>query len=253
MLPSIFLISVALNIPQILFEDNHLIAVNKPSGVLVQPDKSNGDSLEVSVKQYIKDKYDKPGEVFLGVCHRIDRPVSGVVVLARTSKALVRLNEKLHSNYDRIPLGGSLPLIKPPYGTITAIDRDAGTVTFSGTITSLAATDYIAVSGQTAVASGLAAWAPSSAPSSPSSSPVKAPINAAARDPYFSFCCIIAFLALFTIDTSRSSSNQSNGKAGGNLWAAGCSMVTSDKACATQGKTQPCAFSSALTPGHSRV
>ncbi len=79
--------------PEILFEDNHLIAVNKPSGILVQPDKSNDDSLEVSVKQYIKSKYQKPGEVFLGVCHRIDRPVSGVVVLAKTSKALARMNE----------------------------------------------------------------------------------------------------------------------------------------------------------------
>src|SRR5258708_6300121 len=78
---------------EILFEDNHIIAVNKPGGVLVQPDKSTNDSLEVLVKQYIKNKHDKPGEVFLGVCHRIDRPVSGVVLLARTSKALVRMNE----------------------------------------------------------------------------------------------------------------------------------------------------------------
>lgn len=78
---------------RILFEDNHLLLINKPTGLLVQPDKETNDSVEVLVKEYIKKKYDKPGEVFLGVCHRIDRPVSGIVVLAKTSKALVRLNE----------------------------------------------------------------------------------------------------------------------------------------------------------------
>lgn len=78
---------------EILYEDNHLLAVNKPSGVLVQPDKSGEDALEQLLKIYIKEKYNKPGEVFLGVCHRIDRPVSGVVVFAKTSKALVRMNE----------------------------------------------------------------------------------------------------------------------------------------------------------------
>ncbi|MBL7778193.1 MAG: RNA pseudouridine synthase [Chitinophagales bacterium] len=77
----------------ILFEDNHLLIVNKPAGMLVQPDKGGEPALEQLAKQYIKAKYQKPGEVFLGVCHRIDRPVSGVVVLAKTSKALVRLNE----------------------------------------------------------------------------------------------------------------------------------------------------------------
>lgn len=82
---------------QILYEDNHLIAINKPSGVLVQPDKNDSVALETVVKEYIRNKYNKPGEVFLGVCHRIDRPVSGVVVLARTSKALVRLNDMFKS------------------------------------------------------------------------------------------------------------------------------------------------------------
>lgn len=91
--------SIFLNLPmnyselEILFEDNHFIAVNKPAGVLVQPDKGTDASLEVLVKEYIKHQYNKPGEVFLGVCHRIDRPVSGVVIMARTSKALVRMNE----------------------------------------------------------------------------------------------------------------------------------------------------------------
>lgn len=77
---------------QILFEDNHLIAVNKRPGELVQGDKSGDIPLVDRVKEYIKGKYDKPGAVFLGVTHRIDRPVSGVVLFARTSKALERVN-----------------------------------------------------------------------------------------------------------------------------------------------------------------
>lgn len=78
---------------EILYEDNHLLAVNKPAGVLVQPDKKGAESLEQMLKAHIKDKYKKPGEVFLGVCHRIDRPVSGIVLFAKTSKALIRINE----------------------------------------------------------------------------------------------------------------------------------------------------------------
>lgn len=77
----------------VLFEDNHLIIINKPSGILVQPDKKGDISLEDLTKEYVKVKYNKPGEAFIGVCHRIDRPVSGIVVLARTSKALARVNE----------------------------------------------------------------------------------------------------------------------------------------------------------------
>lgn len=78
---------------QIIFEDNHLIAVNKPRGVLVQGDITEDRPLSDYVKDYIKLRYDKPGDVFLGVIHRLDRPVSGVVVFARTSKALTRMNE----------------------------------------------------------------------------------------------------------------------------------------------------------------
>lgn len=78
---------------QILFEDNHLIALNKEAGILVQGDETGDTPLVDEVKQYIKSKYGKPGGVFLGVVHRLDRPVSGVVVLARTSKALSRMNE----------------------------------------------------------------------------------------------------------------------------------------------------------------
>lgn len=77
---------------EVLYEDNHLIAVNKPSGMLVQGDITGDECLLDVVKAYIKEKYQKPGNVFLGLIHRIDRPVSGVVVLAKTSKALERMN-----------------------------------------------------------------------------------------------------------------------------------------------------------------
>lgn len=79
--------------PQVLFEDNHLIAINKPAGWLVQGDETGDMPLSEWVKQYIKIQYQKPGDVFLGVVHRIDRPVSGVVIFARTSKALTRMNK----------------------------------------------------------------------------------------------------------------------------------------------------------------
>lgn len=80
-------------IPEIIYEDNHIIAVNKKAGQIVQGDKTGDIPLSDLVKKYIKEKYNKPGEVFLGVPHRLDRPVSGVVLFARTSKALTRLNE----------------------------------------------------------------------------------------------------------------------------------------------------------------
>ena len=77
----------------VLYEDNHIIAVNKTCNEIVQGDKTGDTPLSETVKAYIKDKYNKPGEVFLGVTHRLDRPTSGVVLFARTSKALTRLNE----------------------------------------------------------------------------------------------------------------------------------------------------------------
>lgn len=76
----------------ILFEDNHIIAINKKCGDIVQGDKTGDEPLSDKVKAYIKEKYNKPGDVFLGVPHRIDRPVSGVIVFAKTSKALTRLS-----------------------------------------------------------------------------------------------------------------------------------------------------------------
>ena len=78
---------------QVLHEDNHLIVVNKRVGDIVQGDKTGDKPLSEVVKEYIKEKYNKPGEVFLGVVHRLDRPTTGLVVFARTSKALTRLNE----------------------------------------------------------------------------------------------------------------------------------------------------------------
>ena len=79
---------------EVLYEDNHLIAVNKKSGDIVQGDKTGDAPLSDVVKAYIKKKYNKPGEVFLGTIHRLDRPTSGVVLYARTSKALSRMNEQ---------------------------------------------------------------------------------------------------------------------------------------------------------------
>lgn len=89
---------------KVVFEDNHIIIVNKESGEIVQGDKTGDTPLSELVKQYIKEKYQKPGEVFLGVVHRLDRPVSGLVVFARTSKALTRLNKmfaegEVHKTY----------------------------------------------------------------------------------------------------------------------------------------------------------
>lgn len=77
----------------VVYEDNHLIVVNKSSSEIVQGDKTGDTPLSETVKQYIKEKYAKPGNVFLGVTHRLDRPVSGLVVFAKTGKALSRLNE----------------------------------------------------------------------------------------------------------------------------------------------------------------
>lgn len=89
---------------QVIYEDNHIIIVNKESGEIVQGDKTGDTPLSEEVKAYIKEKYAKPGLVFLGVVHRLDRPVSGLVIFARTSKALCRLNDmfrkgEIHKTY----------------------------------------------------------------------------------------------------------------------------------------------------------
>lgn len=112
---------------KVLYEDNHLIAVNKPAGWLVQGDDTGDTPLSEYVKAYIKKRYKKPGDVFIGVIHRLDRPVSGVVIFARTSKGLSRMNElfreqKIKKEYLAItkerpdPIEGSLQhyLLKDP-------------------------------------------------------------------------------------------------------------------------------------------
>ena len=89
---------------EVIYEDNHIIVVAKESGEIVQGDKTGDTPLSETVKQYIKEAYAKPGDVFLGVVHRLDRPVSGLVLFARTSKALARLNKmfaegQVHKTY----------------------------------------------------------------------------------------------------------------------------------------------------------
>lgn len=88
----------------VLYEDNHLMVVNKEPGEIVQGDKTGDEPLVETLKRWLKEKYGKPGNVFLGVVHRLDRPVGGVVVFAKTSKALTRLNEmfrkgEVHKTY----------------------------------------------------------------------------------------------------------------------------------------------------------
>lgn len=95
---------------QVIYEDNHIVIVNKTSGEIVQGDKTGDTPLSDIVGAYIKDRYHKPGNVFVGVVHRLDRPVSGVVVFARTSKALARLNDMfrtgdIHKTYWAIVQG----------------------------------------------------------------------------------------------------------------------------------------------------
>ena len=93
-----------MNYPEILFEDNHLLIVNKQPSQIVQGDKTGDKPLSEILKDYLKEKYNKPGNVFLGVAHRLDRPASGVVIFAKTSKALERLNKmfkekEIHKTY----------------------------------------------------------------------------------------------------------------------------------------------------------
>ena len=102
---------------KVIYEDNHIIIVNKQSGEIVQGDKTGDRPLSDIVKDYIKEKYQKPGAVFLGVAHRLDRPVSGLVVFARTSKALARLNKmfaegEVHKTYWAIVKRSERPEIR---------------------------------------------------------------------------------------------------------------------------------------------
>ena len=95
---------------EVVYEDNHIIIVNKEPGEIVQGDKTGDKPLSEIVKDYIKEKYNKPGNVFCGVVHRIDRPVAGLVIFAKTSKALERLNRmlrdgKIHKTYHALVEG----------------------------------------------------------------------------------------------------------------------------------------------------
>lgn len=88
---------------EVLYEDNHLIAAYKPAGILTQPDKSHDEDLMTAVKKYLKEKYKKPGNVFLGLLHRLDRPVSGIVLFAKTSKGASRLSEQFrHGKINKV-------------------------------------------------------------------------------------------------------------------------------------------------------
>ncbi len=104
---------------EVLYEDNHIIIVSKTVNEIVQGDKTGDATLMDSVKAYIKDKYNKPGEVFIGLPHRLDRPTSGIVVFARTSKALARLNE-MFRNGDVKKTYWAITANKPPqeHGTL---------------------------------------------------------------------------------------------------------------------------------------
>ncbi len=105
---------------QVLHEDNHIIVVNKRVGDIVQGDKTGDKPLSDVVKEYIKEKYNKPGDVFLGVVHRLDRPTTGIVVFARTSKALSRLNE-LFSNRETHKTYWAVVKNRPPKDEDTLI------------------------------------------------------------------------------------------------------------------------------------
>ena len=106
---------------KVIYEDNHIIVVNKQSGEIVQGDKTGDTPLSDIVKVYLKEKYNKPGNVFLGVVHRLDRPVSGVVLFAKTSKALPRLN-KIFAEHEKVKKTyWAIVANKPPQesGTLT--------------------------------------------------------------------------------------------------------------------------------------
>ena len=105
---------------QILHEDNHIIVINKRVGDIVQGDKTGDKPLSEVVKEYLKEKYNKPGEVFLGVVHRLDRPTTGIVVFAKTSKALTRLNA-LFSGRETQKTYWAVVKNKPPHNNDTLV------------------------------------------------------------------------------------------------------------------------------------
>ncbi len=109
----------------VIYEDNHLLVVNKPAGQLVQGDQTGRTTLLEEAKTWLKNKYDKPGKVFLGLVHRLDRPASGVVVLARTTKAASRLSEEIRSRRPRKTYWAQVTGEVPPAGQfVDQLERD---------------------------------------------------------------------------------------------------------------------------------
>ena len=114
---------------EVVYEDNHIIIVNKSPGEIVQGDKTGDTPLVEIVKQYLKDKYCKPGNVFCGVIHRIDRPVGGLVVFAKTSKALARMNalfqkREVRKIYWAIVKNANIPSQGTLKNYLTSIERN---------------------------------------------------------------------------------------------------------------------------------
>jgi 23S rRNA pseudouridine1911/1915/1917 synthase len=106
---------------QILYEDNHLLGVLKPGGVLTQGDRTGDDTALAMAKRYLKEKYNKPGDVFVGLVHRIDRPVSGVLLLARTSKAAARLAKEFQARrVEKTYLAVALGNVEDPHGELVS-------------------------------------------------------------------------------------------------------------------------------------
>lgn len=125
-----------LSCPDILYEDNHIIVAIKPAGMLSQADDTGEDDMLTEIKAYIKVKYDKPGNVFLGLVHRLDRPVSGVMVFARTSKAASRLSDQIRrgemvKQYRAVVEGDVVPSSGRIENWLTK-DRKTNMVTVSG-------------------------------------------------------------------------------------------------------------------------
>ena len=122
--------------PEIIYEDNHLLIAVKPQGVLTQSDQTGDESLQEQLKAYIKEKYQKPGAVYLGLVHRMDRPVGGLVAFARTSKAASRLSEQLRAHrMEREYLAVVENADLPDSGTLRdflAKDEATGNVTIVG-------------------------------------------------------------------------------------------------------------------------
>ena len=108
---------------QVIYEDNHIIVINKACGIVVQSDKTGDITLLDLVKDYLKKKYNKPGNVFLGLPHRLDRPTSGIVVLAKTGKVLPRLNKLFQTHGEVKKTYWAVVDKRPPKHTCTLSDQ----------------------------------------------------------------------------------------------------------------------------------